>query len=49
VRGTNFYRILDIPRAKGAKNAKFGNLFCFFATFAPLREIFRVLIAALPR
>jgi hypothetical protein len=31
-----------------AKNAKFGSLI-FFAAFAPLREIFRVLVAARPR
>jgi hypothetical protein len=31
-----------------AKNAKSGSL-NFFATFAPLREIFRVSVAALPR
>jgi hypothetical protein len=27
-------------------NAKFGNLFSFFAAFASLREIIRVLVAA---
>jgi hypothetical protein len=31
-----------------AKNAKFRK-FNFFAAFAPLREIFRVLVAVLPR
>jgi hypothetical protein len=41
---------------KDAKNAKFGSLIFFAALstlirtcFAPLREIFRVLVAALPR
>jgi hypothetical protein len=32
-----------------AKFAKFGNLFCFFAVFAPLREIIPISVAALPR
>jgi hypothetical protein len=37
-----------ICSCQDAKNAKFGSLI-FFAAFAPLREIFRVLVAARPR
>ena len=40
---------LGYSSRQGAKNAKFGNLFCFFAPFASLREIILVLVAGAPR
>ena len=39
----------DIPRAKAPRTPSSENLFCFFATFASLREIFVVLVARAPR
>ena len=36
---------LGYSSRQGAKNAKFGNLFCFFAAFASLREIILILVA----
>ena len=42
------YECLGLFSRQGAKNAKFGFIFSF-AAFAPLREIFRVLVAAPPR
>jgi len=42
------YECLGLFSRQDAKNAKFGFIFSF-AAFAPLREIFRVLVAAPPR
>jgi len=40
-----FFIGLGYSSRQGAKNAKFGNLFCLFAAFASLREIILILIA----
>jgi hypothetical protein len=40
-----FFIGLGYSSRQGAKNAKFGNLFCFFADFASLREIILILVA----
>jgi hypothetical protein len=44
-----FFIGLEYSSRQGAKNAKFGNLFCFFAAFASLREIIIILVAGAPR
>jgi hypothetical protein len=40
-----FFIGLGYSSRQGAKNAKFGNLFCLFAAFASLREIILILVA----
>jgi hypothetical protein len=40
-----FFIGLEYSSRQGAKNAKFGNLFSFFAAFASLREIILILVA----
>jgi hypothetical protein len=40
-----FFIGLGYSSRQGAKNAKFGNLFCLFAAFASLREIILILLA----
>jgi hypothetical protein len=44
-----FFIGLEYSSRQGAKNAKFGNLFCFLAAFASLREIIIILVAGAPR
>jgi hypothetical protein len=39
-----FFIGLGYSSRQGAKNAKFGNLFCLFAAFASLREIILILV-----
>ena len=40
-----FFIGLGYSSRQGAKNAKFGNLFCLFAAFASLRAIILILVA----